>query len=815
MNVKNNFKKIRWFLIFGLLGYFIYFLIFPRLDDFSNIKFNLNEEQATQKVTELSSIFAADLEGLDFNISLRRNNDLLKYSQQRFGLKQTCEFIKKNFPAYYWHAEFISPNVEIDTSGSLSFSFGGDQEESARNSGRRRQRSIVFEITTNGQLLSFEQIAPPDTTVRDSLPGINIDEVEKILLQISPQGITDWQLKSQNITNRRRGIISRFRWVSQQVEWTDSLGVNMDFRGKKLLRFNLSMDLHGYQRSQFGDDGIYGIGTGVGILVLSILIIFSLIRRLRQDKIDFKYSWIIAIITTISMIFVFIPKMSGAAILDIVLLSLLVAPFVGLFAFILTSVAESVARDVWNEKLLGLDFLIRARFHSPKLGKSLLGGLAFAGIIVGLYSLLLLIGDQLGTIWIQHGEGRIENFISRFPFFYNIGSDWARAVFILFAFVLFVASQLRNHIRNNGKFILLFSLIFALLPMKIVDTCPFYFPILINFVIGFLLLWILLRFDFVVAGVAFISALSLIAATPYLNQDSVLYIFYGVLSLSIPGIFLIIGLIGISSSEDPEMETEYVPPYLKRWRERERLHRELEIARTVQLKFLPQSKPDVKWLDVASICIPAYEIGGDYYDFVQLDDSRFGVIVGDVSGKGVSAAFYMTLMKGIFKSQTRHVQSPCEVLKQINDLFYENTQRGVFISMIYGVFDKAKGTFTFSRAGHNPLISFYQKKNQAEQLSPYGIAIGLDKGPIFKNTLEESEVKIEPGDIFVFYTDGYSEAMNKNHSECGEERIVEIVNRNSNSAAQTVLDKIQIEVDKFTGDSLQHDDMTMVVVRIR
>jgi serine phosphatase RsbU (regulator of sigma subunit) len=304
------------------------------------------------------------------------------------------------------------------------------------------------------------------------------------------------------------------------------------------------------------------------------------------------------------------------------------------------------------------------------------------------------------------------------------------------------------------------------------------------------------------------------SAIPYFSEGSADSIMDGLLTIIIPLTFLTIGFIAVLGKDIKDDETDYVPDYIIRSRERERFQRELEIARNVQLKFLPQSQPEVDWLDVASNCTPAYEVGGDYYDFLQLDDHRFGVVVGDVSGKGVSAAFYMTLMKGILKSQTRHVQSPKEVLKQINDLFYENAQRGVFISMIYGVFDSEKHIFTFSRAGHNPLITHYRQKDQVEELSPYGIAIGLDKGPIFNQSLQEAEIKISSGDVFVFYTDGYSEAMNDDHLEFGEDRLIEVVRKNSNSTAETILHKIGEAVSTFTGDTSQHDDMTIVIIRV-
>src|SRR5690606_4425591 len=144
------------------------------------------------------------------------------------------------------------------------------------------------------------------------------------------------------------------------------------------------------------------------------------------------------------------------------------------------------------------------------------------------------------------------------------------------------------------------------------------------------------------------------------------------------------------------------PAFAKNITERQRLQRELEIARDVQMSFLPKSTPDFSGLDIASQCIPAHEVGGDYYDFVKLDKNRLGIIIGDVSGKGTEAAFYMTLTKGFLKALSRSSDSPAAVLSNMNELFYENVERGTFISMIYGIFDIEKNALKLARAGHNP-----------------------------------------------------------------------------------------------------------------
>ena len=147
-------------------------------------------------------------------------------------------------------------------------------------------------------------------------------------------------------------------------------------------------------------------------------------------------------------------------------------------------------------------------------------------------------------------------------------------------------------------------------------------------------------------------------------------------------------------------------------------------------------------------------------------------------------------------------------------MFYENVERGHFISMIYGVFDLDTKTFTFARAGHNPVISHKTLEATTEILCPPGMALGLESGKLFAATIEEMQVSIAEDDTFVFYTDGFSEAMNSLQEEFGEDRLEETITLSKQVTANALLTRIKDSVEAFTSNSVQHDDMTMVVVKI-
>ena len=809
MQNENILKKLRWYFLAGLAGFLVYALVFPRLDDLSNLQLKYSEDQVKQKIADLAQEFHVDLTGLKSEISLRRNTDITDYTQKNLGLRAAIDLMKKGLPAYHWHVAYKTPKSKMDTTASTIISLGGDQPG---KSNRRGDKTVTFRISTDDRLLSFIRNFPPDT-VTHNLAKITAESAEKILQQQT--AISSWKLLDQQESKRQRRIFNHFRWVTHQVTWTDSLIAVMNFRSNDLVRFDLSTGILQSREKKFSADDFWGIFKAVFVLIFSIIVLINLMKRLRQDKIEFKNAWIIGGIAAFMTILKAISGLQNNSFLEVVLGALLGAPFLGVFAFILVAVAESVARDVWNEKLSTYDRLLLWRLSSGRLGASIITGFFLSGIFLGVQTLILVIGDYLGPVWLKHAESQIRFCFSPIHFLQITGNGWLFSIFTLFAVVLLGYTFLRRFINKNLIFIIAAASILSFLPVKMIDVGPVYLQIIVNFISGLILVLAFLRFDFLTVFVAFSGAVFFAAATPYLSPHSSLGMMIGIFTLIFPVAFLVIGLAAIRSKDDGEDEQEYVPVYLRRWRERERLHRELEIARTVQLKFLPQSQPDISWLDVASNCTPAYEVGGDYFDFLPLDDDRFGVVVGDVSGKGVSAAFYMTLMKGILKSQTRHVQSPREVLVQINDLFYENAQRGVFISMIYGVFDRKKKLFTFARAGHNPIISIFSQKNQVKEISPKGIAIGLDKGLIFNRTLEESEIEINTNDIFVFYTDGYSEAMDKKRNEFGEQRLIDIVNRNRHLQAGAIIAQIQKAITEFTGDVPQHDDMTMVIVKIK
>jgi serine phosphatase RsbU (regulator of sigma subunit) len=246
----------------------------------------------------------------------------------------------------------------------------------------------------------------------------------------------------------------------------------------------------------------------------------------------------------------------------------------------------------------------------------------------------------------------------------------------------------------------------------------------------------------------------------------------------------------------------------------ERVEHELTVARGVQMQLLPANAPQMAQMDIASLCIPALEVGGDYYDFFRFDEHNLAVAIGDIAGKGIPAAIQMTLVKGVLLSHAKSDVSPQQVLAEVNQHIHANFRRGWFASMIYARIDTARMQLNFACAGHNPPLVI----RNGGCISPEhtrGIALGLAAGPLFTQTLNEYTVDLVSGDTVVLYTDGYSEAMNEQRDEFGDMQLIESVIRHvSLPEAASILEAVGADVNAFTGNAVRHDDMTMVVVRV-
>jgi len=246
--------------------------------------------------------------------------------------------------------------------------------------------------------------------------------------------------------------------------------------------------------------------------------------------------------------------------------------------------------------------------------------------------------------------------------------------------------------------------------------------------------------------------------------------------------------------------------------QRERLNREVEIAREVQERLFPQILPAIAGLDYAGHCRPALGVGGDYYDFLALPQGHLGVAIGDVSGKGIAAALMMASLQASLRGEaTRAPENLAAAVSNINRLVYETSAENRYATFFYGQYDPATCTFDYVNAGHNPPMLFHcsNGKWSVTRLDIGGTVVGLIKSFPY----QQGSVPLTPGDILVAYTDGISEAMNPLDEEWGEDRMMKTIESCNGLPAREILDCVFIAADAFVAGAKQHDDMTLVVLQ--
>jgi serine phosphatase RsbU (regulator of sigma subunit) len=247
--------------------------------------------------------------------------------------------------------------------------------------------------------------------------------------------------------------------------------------------------------------------------------------------------------------------------------------------------------------------------------------------------------------------------------------------------------------------------------------------------------------------------------------------------------------------------------------ERERLMREIMVAQEMQKKLLPQQVPQLRELELEALSSPAFEVGGDYYDFTMLDEHHLGIIVGDVSGKGVSAAFYMAELKGIFQSLSRIYRTPAELLVHAHTALSGTIDRRSFISVIYAVLDLRDGVMTVARAGHCPMLYISGKK--AIYVKPVGMGLGMGNSEIFRRTMVQETIQLHYGDDIVFFTDGITEARPEGGEEFGYERLLDVCQHAGRGSAVEIRDAIISTIDKHMNHQPPEDDLTLIVIKWR
>ena len=249
--------------------------------------------------------------------------------------------------------------------------------------------------------------------------------------------------------------------------------------------------------------------------------------------------------------------------------------------------------------------------------------------------------------------------------------------------------------------------------------------------------------------------------------------------------------------------------------QKERLNRELEIAREVQERLFPQELPEIEGLDYHGECRTALDVGGDYYDFLELEDGKFGIAIGDISGKGIGASLMMASLQASLRGQSLHYKGDLAgLLTQINSLLYEASTSNRFATFFYAQYDPKTRNLVYVTAGHDPPYLLRKDGDELEiiKLDKGGAVVGML--PPMLVVYEQGEITLQKGDLIFSSTDGITEAMNPKEEEWGEEAMLEELKKVYGKSAKEIAKHLIEKADEFVDGAKQHDDMTMIAVRI-
>ncbi len=804
----------------GLAGLILLFFLFPTVHPYSGMRLTLDADG----IRERSQAVLTDLklDSVNYTILPKLRQSEGGGSAQRQGPPIASEAAADPAAGHRWVVRIFRNEPGSVTSLKIS-----NSEE--RVVDRIIKGDIQLQFDTHGKLRSLS-LPVPDSVALPSLAPKAAREavialVEEHVAQayMGPLGLTPAELAEFGYTadDTVRWTVDdtpvrrnySFRWSAYDPSIGDSVDVRAELAGATVTKFSLTPRTPKVE-SEAGLGFISDILQVLFYAGLSILLIVTGIRRLRAYEIGFRTSFIFGGFTALLFGFWFYMQLRSEAVWEPELLfPLLLAPLmVGGAMVVIWAVGESIGRETWREKFINVDLLTRGHFLHSRIGHALLrgigGGLLIAGI--GLAALWLLAPD--GGIPILHkSENAYDLFASDFPAVFVLGDSINVSLFEFAFAVMFLLSLLRQRIRSTALLLPIAALVIVLPnPLSFGDAAT---GAAVTFIPAMLIALLFLSTD-VLAGLTGLTVAMIIHKGGVLLLPwNTAYQSEGFLLLGFAALGLLFAAVALVTRDTVADFEKIAPRFQRHISERQRLSRELEIARDVQMGFLPKHDPHFPGLDIASRCAPAMEVGGDYYDFIDLGPDKIGIAIGDVSGKGTQAAFYMTLTKGFLKALGRFSTSPSRVLVEMNRLFYENVERGNFISMIYAVFDLKTHSVTIARAGHTPVMRM-DSDHHVDVIQSRGMALGFEAGEKFEQTIEEVTLPIHPGDIFVLYTDGYPEAMTTKREEFGEERLAVTLQRHAGDSAAQILDGLYRETRRFAGKAEQHDDMTMVVVRV-
>jgi sigma-B regulation protein RsbU (phosphoserine phosphatase) len=807
-------------MVLGTIGLLAFILLLNRFFPYKAVNLNIDKPGAVKIASDFLSQKGYDLKDYQVMALVNYPNNAFHYLQKYLGLAKAQEIFKNEQDKgldFHWYIFWFK---------NLPRSSNYEQ--------------FQVSVSGTGRIIGFSHDFPGNLDWPEGrqahITRENALELATDFLKKQGIHLNGYNLDAFDTQKSEKRTDHRFSWKKDLEFEGAKVNLTVVVQGDEVGRFRVNFGIpasdtteinHIQERKSYSAFASYFF-----VFIISLLMIIIFLRKYHEGVLGVKTAliaffacWLFLVMESglkfrLNAAGATFGELSydGVGLMWLILFTLIIWPFLSIVGFASCSVGEFLGREKFNKKFTALDSILNKKFTTLNVSQSLLNGY-FSGF-TGLGIIALLTTALVGLF-----NGSIENIDYRIasssvPFLVPLLAAMSSGLLSELVFRLFGNLLLHKYLKSKWGSIFVTSIFWTFYAITLwginLSISPMVLEWMISYICGVFLGYIFWKFDLLTAIFANFTIIGVMQTLPLITAGAESLFVQGVAALILlflPVVFIVWGFI---KGETFSFKADLVPAHIKRITERARIAKELEIARQVQQKLLPGEPPKIKGFEIEGICIPANEVGGDYYDFIRISDAKIGIAIGDVSGKGVPAAIYMTLTKGIIQSQVENQYrlSPEQVLIKTNHSLYNMMDTKSFVTMFFAVVDINKKTLDFARAGHNPLIYFHHSDDRVVYLKPQGIALGIERGEVFQGIIKKGHIKMEKGDLIAFYTDGFSEAMNRNLEEYGEERLCQVIRQNKEKPARMIIDLVVQDVQHFVKEYPQHDDMTMVIVKV-
>ena len=798
-------------LAIGILGLILFIYLFPSVHPSANIDLTVGRKEALQiakKHLEQAVAPGNANEYSSVSIVFEADNKQYSFLEHIRASTEDPDVITKHSAPSFWKVTYENPED------------------------RSRYR---FHLSTHGQLFRSDFRAPEDMAGA-RMPPSKAEQIARneisALMDIEWEAYVRIDAQSADLGSR---IDHTFSWHTvQPLAGEAKLRVDATIIGDQLKGWSRTIefpkgfsDLYSTRNTAYN---LSNVSQVIIALIFWIIALFVFAFRFRSEEVGIRSGLVVAVIMLGALVFYwtdsfdyiqeFGPPSDNEIGNIIKYVNIGIQVFFTAFGlFFVWTAGESVGRDLWPSKLKVVDGLLARRLFFPDLGRSILRGFSLGMCLLGLWYLIAYLAIGNASVWalISIYELQYLSAVSPQFIFFPIGPLFnaiTSALYVVAYAVLFSVGFFKRLTKKTFIAVLISCLIFSSSYLGMALLLPNWISMALGVLSGLITYWFFFKYDVMTVFFGIFLSSFFPSLLLYLSQANGTYVTTSVIGLVlVAGLFtfgLVTRLRGV-----PLDEMAVEPAYVRNISERQRMKLELDVARQAQLQMLPQSIPSRHGLDIAAFSEPAKEVGGDYFDFFEVNDRNLGFAVGDVSGKGISAALYMTMLKGSLQSMAIHQTSPKSLLSHINRTFFRSADKTTYVTLLYGVIDLDNQTLTFARAGHNPILIYRPHEQVLFFLKPAGLGIGLEKGDIFERVLAEETFSLQQDDTIIIYTDGLTEARNMKDEEFGEDRLTELIKARPIHSAEDLLQRIKNGYYDFTGRAEPHDDLTCMVIKIQ